>query len=381
MIEYSFGFCSDWKCKGSVLGKSALVAFGSGLLGIFIDIAQTNELWGLQWGEVFFSIKPGAYAGFVSVLGFLLIFRTTGAYNRFISGSQSLDVMGVAFFDSAMCTMTLTIGTKKDAKEVSKFKHVVVRLLSLLHASCCTMLEEKGTISQSRLDSLELINLEGIDAASIEQLKANPRQMPQMVYGWLNNIVTEAVNSGVVHAPPPIAGRIFTKLSEGFAQYEHCRMTALIPFPFPYAQTALWLLVCHWVLTPFVMCAWTSNEATEYQRKYTVFFFTFLMVGLFWSLVFVSWQLENPFGEDENDLPIKENQIRFNIRLRVLLEASLKGSRVSLRQSAIASLDASLLNANRLGDFMSPLDEAEDEEEDYEEEEEVDASRKLLDSA
>ena len=43
--------------------------------------------------------------GFLSVLGFLVIFRTSGAHARFVTGSHAASEMAAAYFDSASTLM------------------------------------------------------------------------------------------------------------------------------------------------------------------------------------------------------------------------------------------------------------------------------------
>jgi len=346
MILYNLGFCSSapiWKCKGSVIPQSFCVALPSALLGLFIEYHQKRETWGWSWGRDFFDIKAKAYALFVFVLGFLIIFRTQGAYARFTMGSYSLNAMRVALFDSAVCMMTFTEGTKAKAKDVEEFKHIVIRLLSLLHATSVSKVSRHE--HQARLDKLEVIDLEGLDEASVEEMTQSDHSA-LLVYHHLNVTVTDAINSGLIHIPPPIAGRMYAKLSEGFAMFEHCKQIAQVPFPFPYAQTTLWLLLVHWIITPFVMCSWVKDR----HDKGPVFLFTFLLVSLFWSMVFISKELENPFGEDENDLPIERMQLRFNKRLRKLLICSSSGHIPSVTSSA--NIDG----VNSLSEYTSAED-------------------------
>merc|ERR1712054_534930 len=75
-------------------------------------------------------------------------------------------------------------------------------------------------------------------------------------------------------------------------------MGASIPFPFPYAQIVQYLQLAFVLSCPFVVVAFVDELAFQ-------MFFTFLGVFTFCSLNAVASQLEDPFGHDDNDLPLR----------------------------------------------------------------------------
>merc|ERR1719265_1794195 len=79
-----------------------------------------NQLWSVTTG----------------VLAMLLSFRTNRAMARFWEGTGLLHQMRGEWFDSISCCVTFSINalaTKRE--EVMKFRHTVVRLMSLCHGS------------------------------------------------------------------------------------------------------------------------------------------------------------------------------------------------------------------------------------------------------
>lgn len=316
MIIYKYGFCSPW-CKGSIVPNAMLIALPSAILGVVIhdlQAAAEREAWDFDWGHEAFNISPAAYGGFLSVLGFLVIYRTSGAHARFVTGSHAVSEMVAAYFDSASTLIAFMKGTKKDPKVVKEFQFTIIRLYSLLNALCYVKMEG-DEISDSRLRSLEVIDMEGLDKGTIKALDDDHTHMVEHVYCWILAMVSDAVSTNLIVAPPPMSNRILAKLSEGLAKMETCRKIALVPFPFPYAQATLWLLMVHYIVAPLVMCRLAPTS-------FTVFVFTFFQVFMMWSLILISWQLENPFGEDANDLPTAKNQQAFNERLRILVKPS-----------------------------------------------------------
>merc|ERR1719359_2043158 len=72
------------------------------------------------------------------------------------------------------------------------------------------------------------------------------------------------------------------------------------------------MLMAHWVLAS-VVCA-TSIESPAWAS-----FLSFSVVISFWSLNFIALELEDPFGDDANDLPMKDMQTDLNLSLKELL--------------------------------------------------------------
>jgi hypothetical protein len=88
----------------------------------------------------------------------------------------------------------------------------------------------------------------------------------------------------------------------------------LHPFPFPYAQATLVLLLLHWCIMPFVATQWA-------QEPVLAGIFGFLVPFIFWSLFGIGTELENPFGDKANDMPAHELQTAMNLRLHMLLSS------------------------------------------------------------
>merc|ERR1719382_1918523 len=91
------------------------------------------------------------------VLVFLLGFRTRQALTRFWEGTGLLHQMRGEWFDTVSNCVTFSIAAKPSKpEEVMKFRHALVRLMSLCHGSA---LEEiSGNVTQ--LDSLDVMGLD-----------------------------------------------------------------------------------------------------------------------------------------------------------------------------------------------------------------------------
>merc|ERR1719487_2093080 len=87
-----------------------------------------------------------AWTGFSFLVGFLIVFRTSQAYNRFWDGCTATHQMRAEWWDA--CASLIAFCRHAEVSERSKkelqlrFKHMLVRLFSMLHAACLAELEE-----------------------------------------------------------------------------------------------------------------------------------------------------------------------------------------------------------------------------------------------
>mmetsp|Transcript_53663 Transcript_53663/g.116701 ORF Transcript_53663/g.116701 Transcript_53663/m.116701 type:complete len:244 (-) Transcript_53663:291-1022(-) len=109
---------------------------------------------------------------------------------------------------------------------------------------------------------------------------------------------------GGLNLSPTLLTRALQNLSTGMSGFMAARAIADTPIPFPYAQLVVLLLVMYLLVTPFVMMAFTQN----------VWFSALISVGatlVYYGLHSVTVELEDPFGTDENDLPLQEMHTAF----------------------------------------------------------------------
>lgn len=94
-------------------------------------------------------------------------------------------------------------------------------------------------------------------------------------------------------------------------RYNQARKIAYIPFPFPHAQiTTLFVLVIV-AFMPLLMLTFLTNQIVG-------FLLNLLTVMCFTGLHEVARELENPFQNVPNDLPLNNFQAQFNESLMVM---------------------------------------------------------------
>jgi len=221
--------------------------------------------------------------------------------------------MTAAFFDSASNITAFLKMSKADEAKQAEFRNTILTLYSLLTAMCLLDLtgKENGAISNKRLMSLEVFDGYKLSPETLEAVR-HSRHRTALAVHWIQSYIIQAHSSGLLNVPPPILTRAFHELGEGMTEYEDGNKLHLFPFPFPYAQATFWLLVFHWFLAPLTICTWT-------HRPFLAFVFTFAAIFIFWALFAIAEELENPYGDDDDDLDLAMIQTSMNRRLRLLL--------------------------------------------------------------
>ncbi|CAE8633579.1 unnamed protein product [Polarella glacialis] len=245
------------------------------------------------------------WSGYTFVLGFLIVFRNNQAYNRFWEGTSLTKQMKGQWFVSFSGLFAFCSRDKAKKADVARFQTVLVRLASLLH---CSALQQ---ICDLEDNSLEIINSDEMDLISMNFLRsfANPQEV---VTNWIQRMIVEAVDSGTIDISAPVLSRTFQELGNGLISLNNARKIKDVQFPFPYAQMISCMLFVHWLVTPILAAHQIGNSAWAGAMSFSV-------TISFWSLFYIALEIDQPFGEDANDLPIHEMQQEWNNSLLTLL--------------------------------------------------------------
>mmetsp|Transcript_71697 Transcript_71697/g.222345 ORF Transcript_71697/g.222345 Transcript_71697/m.222345 type:complete len:554 (+) Transcript_71697:3-1664(+) len=321
MIRYERGgihiLLKVFKCRGSVFPYSLCVALPCAALTAAVKFcADEGYLDVLSETDGSSVLTDNAcWSSFVFLVGFLIVFRTSQAYARFWDGCTSTHQMRAEWFDACSALVSFCAHSQADSSLIMSFKHKLVRLFSMLHASALAELEDlnnKSHIAEVNAFKFELIDAEGIDEESLETIK-NSESRVELIFEWIQLLIVENISSGVLNIPAPILSRAFQEIANGMVAFHEAIKISTIPFPFPYAQMITCMLLVHWVVTPLFA---SQVIRSPYWAGIVCFFVTFA----FWCLIYIALEIDQPFGEDMNDLPIKEMQRDFNRSLLALLD-------------------------------------------------------------
>jgi predicted membrane chloride channel (bestrophin family) len=133
-----------------------------------------------------------------------------------------------------------------------------------------------------------------------------------LAFMWLEEFVSrEHLNGSTGKIAPPIISRLFQFLSDGMSGYNQARKVAYIPFPFPHAQITSLFVVVVVGMMPVLMLSYLTNETFG-------FVLNLLTVMVFTGLHEVARELESPFFNVPNDLPLNNFQAQFNEALMAM---------------------------------------------------------------
>mmetsp|Transcript_17900 Transcript_17900/g.41739 ORF Transcript_17900/g.41739 Transcript_17900/m.41739 type:complete len:561 (+) Transcript_17900:76-1758(+) len=304
------------KDKGSVFPNAFAIALPSALIAAGLKVLMEMEYWESKLGlERTILNESAVWSGFNFLVGFLTVFRTSQAYDRFWSGCTATHSMRAEWFDACASCLAFCKHSLESPKQVTVFQHTLVRLFSMLHAVALAEIEDCESDDPSHVNAFHypLIDVGGIDGESLETLRESDCKV-ELVFQWIQQFITENIRTNILSIPPPLLSRTFDELANGMVFFHDAMKISTIPFPFPYAQTCHWLLALHWFMTPVVCAHWVSTPAW-------CFVFAFIQVFVLWTLNLIAVEIENPFGRDANDIDASQLQQELNAFLLQLVSA------------------------------------------------------------
>lgn len=123
-----------------------------------------------------------------------------------------------------------------------------------------------------------------------------------LVLLWLNELVTNL--QPLLLVPPPILSRVYQELSNGTLGYSQAEKLSDVPFPFIFAQLLALAVLFFALISPVAFTVLTGDS-----------WLTPILSGgsvlSFWALNEIAKELENPFGDEPNNLPLMDAHERF----------------------------------------------------------------------
>ena len=138
------------------------------------------------------------------------------------------------------------------------------------------------------------------------QMAKGPSAKTQLCWNWLSEfVIREHLAGSTGNVGPPIMSRVVQFLGDGMIYYNHARKVMFIPFPFPHAQLSVFFVVVILFAVPLLMVEYTG-------ALWLGSLLSFLTVTCLAGLHEVARELENPFRNVPNDIPVCALQAMFN---------------------------------------------------------------------
>merc|ERR1712154_444735 len=182
-------------------------------------------------------------------------------------------------------------------------------LMSLAHGNA---LEE---ISDNQF-KLKTIDPGGLDLQTIKLLTESCElynfNKVEVNLHLIQTLITRANADGILSVPPPVVSRVYQTISRGFVNLLISKKITDTKFPYPYVQLLILLMTSFSFLTPVYLTTIITNKV---MAMVTSFLPTFTVA----AFSYISCELENPFGRDDNDLPLEHFQAEMDNCLLMLL--------------------------------------------------------------
>jgi len=299
-----------FRIKGSVYLRSCVFALpGAILTWLFQTMDVRTPEFRVDWGLI--NLSEGVvWSASTGIMLTVIFFRTRQAYSRFWEGTGLLHQMKGEWFDTVSNCVTFSIAARKGNNEaVERFRHTIVRLMSLCHASALEEISGMDT-------ELPTIDVHGLSLETLRHLKEcveiHGFNKVEVLLHLIQSLITQAHEDAILKVPPPILSRVYQTCSRGYVNLLNTKKITDTKFPFPVVQLIIFLLLINTVLTPLVFSALLTGQSSAILLTFMVLFGAY-------SLNFISIELENPFGDDDNDLPLFHFQSEMNSCLLMLL--------------------------------------------------------------
>jgi putative membrane protein len=311
MIVYDEGRWSIWfafRFYGTVMDRAIALALPCAIASVCLHMyfQEYPELADRMRND----FRNNVLQGFSFVLGFLIVFRTQKAYSRWWEGGTLLQQLRGDWFN-AFSNLLAFLNQDPDASpelkaSIDVFRHKMVRLFSLLYGSAL------GQVGAFEGNELQYFNIEGFDNATNQALH-DCHDRCELILQWIQRTIVLANTSNVIKIAPPILARVYNQLGQGIVKLNNARKIKEFPVPFPIAQLIAFMLILHWLSTVVQCALLVSTPAAAFMSAFLVSF-------SFWGVNYIAVELENPYGDDPNDLPLVQMQEDLNQSLISLMK-------------------------------------------------------------
>eukprot|EP00927_Polykrikos_kofoidii_P082790 TRINITY_DN8325_c0_g5_i1.p1 TRINITY_DN8325_c0_g5~~TRINITY_DN8325_c0_g5_i1.p1 ORF type:complete len:775 (+),score=179.78 TRINITY_DN8325_c0_g5_i1:121-2445(+) len=297
--------------KGSVFPRSLMFAVPTAAVAVILRMVAETWPYIYTWCGISDLKENFLWSATTSVTGIMLGFRIKQALGRFWEGTSLLHQMRGEWFESVACLVTFSRQAKSTKPlEVLEFRHTLVRLMSFCHGSA---LDEIKPEPNENFDAIDVLGLDGMVLKYLQECKdIHDFNRVEVLLHMIQVLVTQGLDDGVLKTAPPILSRVYQTLSRGLVNLLNAKKITDTKFPFPFSQLITFLLVVYCILTPVMM-------SVACETKIWAAAMSFLPTFALFCLNFAAIELEMPFGDDDNDLPLNHFQTEMNTSLLMLL--------------------------------------------------------------
>eukprot|EP00441_Pelagodinium_beii_P002801 CAMPEP_0197694406 /NCGR_PEP_ID=MMETSP1338-20131121/113775_1 /TAXON_ID=43686 ORGANISM="Pelagodinium beii, Strain RCC1491" /NCGR_SAMPLE_ID=MMETSP1338 /ASSEMBLY_ACC=CAM_ASM_000754 /LENGTH=376 /DNA_ID=CAMNT_0043277239 /DNA_START=27 /DNA_END=1153 /DNA_ORIENTATION=+ len=232
------------------------------------------------------------------ILGFTIVFRSQVAYGRWWEGATLLQQLRGEWFNSYSGLLAFCNDKPEKREAVEHFQHRLAALVSLLYV--CALKQ----VSAMHDNNIELLGLEGFSIEPLELL-TECHDACEVVMNWIQRLIVDADTTDIIQIAPPILSRVYNQLGNGIVKLRNARKIRQFPIPYPLAQMVAFIMVVHTNVTALVVSLTVSSPVLASLMSFAV-------ITAFWCIYYISLELEQPFGDAPNDLPLHDMAMDLN---------------------------------------------------------------------
>jgi putative membrane protein len=286
-------------------------------MAVCAGIAVFATIWRAYVGSEDFIIKDvKGHATLGTALAFLNVFRSNLSYGRYWDGRGQLGTL----VKSGRELMRLVVTYSKvpeDPDEEAKMEEClrdIWRLINcLMHSIVLAVQNFSGHFQIPAYDiDVELCNpgwLKPQEKAAIEKaegISAKPdnKGRPALIAALLSHKIYYMYHMGWMNAA--VLKKCDKCINDFVGAWMACEKIVGVPMVFPYTQMLSVFMVLFVYTFPFPLAHIFFNEDAEFNGFFITPFICALVAFAFFGMNAVGVEIENPFGDDDNDLPIKK---------------------------------------------------------------------------
>ncbi|KAF4651651.1 Zinc finger, RAN-binding domain containing 2 [Perkinsus olseni] len=334
-------FSLIFRTRGSNYASMApYAAIGLGIGFAFLFARENLEVVANQLEH------PFALQIYTYIFGFVVVFRTKMAYDRYWEAMTNLSLMVSKWGDAFMQLVAFSNATIEGAdvasrpavaEDLYKFQREFIKPGAEMPTTEVKSLKksenrkpEVQRLRNSVKSVAQAFSPDGIITkvfgeeqkffvigrlSKWEEGHLNGQDDVLVVSQWIVELMLSQNLHGRLNVHGAIQSRVYQEISNGMLGYNQALKISKIPFPFPFAQIIALMSFGFLIISPIAMITTTN---------YWFLAPLLACVGVLGhdGLNQISIELEEPYGTDANDLPMKEMQFTFVHSLEELLRSS-----------------------------------------------------------
>jgi putative membrane protein len=264
--------------KGSVILAVSQNVMWLTLFGAFISLLY---YWKLPVSQpILGTVIPGI------VLGLLLVFRTNTAYDRFWEGRK---LWGSLVNDSRTLAWQMGVMISESSPEDLVKKQAAMRLIPILMVAIKAHLRSEPENNELK----ELMSISQSDAQYLQLQSVNNK--PLQITKWIADYIQQQYQRGQTFLHFNHVPLLQSNLKSMIDSLGGCERILRTPLPLAYVIHLKQLVLIYCLLLPFQFV-----KDLGYLTGFFVGLVSFALLGI----EEIGIEIENPFGYDDNDLPL-----------------------------------------------------------------------------